>query len=117
MANFWAVVIYIAVIYDFIKDNAVQEFLAPLAAIYIAVLTIYASDKEFERWHHFHQARHPGELFVIVWTALMAGILLADFLLSKLYKLPSEIISVYIVVLSILAITRKSKSLHREKEK
>ena len=47
LANFWAVVIYIAVIYDFIKDNAVQEFLAPLAAIYIAVLTIYASDKEF----------------------------------------------------------------------
>lgn len=112
MTNFWVVIIYIAAVYDFINNNAARKFLGPLIAIYIAVLAIYAGDKEFERWHHFHAGRHPGEIFVIIWTFLIFGILLADFILAKSYELPSELISAYIAVLGILAITRKSKSLY-----
>lgn len=112
LTNFWAVIIYIVVVFDFIKNNAFGEILGPLAAIYIAILAIYVGDKEFERWHHLHQNRHPGELFVIMWSILIFIIMITDFILSKSYKMPSEVISVYIAVLGILAITKKSKSLY-----
>ncbi|MBI4993582.1 hypothetical protein HZC33_01300 [Candidatus Wolfebacteria bacterium] len=114
LTNFWAIIIYAAIIYDFIKDNAFVEFLGPITAIYIAALAIYAGDKEFERWHHSHNKRHPGEMFVAAWTILVVGILILDFIFNKPYKMPSEVISAYIAVLGVLAITKKSKSLYNE---
>ncbi len=116
MTNFWAIVVYIAVIFDFINDNILNEFLGPLVAIYIAVLAIYAGDKEIERWHYSRQKRYPGELFVVIWSVLVFGIIILDFFLSKPYKMPSEVISAYIAVVGILAITRKSKSFYDQKE-
>lgn len=113
LANFWTLVVFIAIIYDFIHDDALSDFLGPLLVLYIAVLTIYAGAKEFERWHHIHQSRHPGEIFVVAWTVLIFGILLADFILAKPYKLPGEVISAYITVLGILAITQKSKAFYK----
>jgi hypothetical protein len=109
LINFWSIFVYMAVICDFILDNAFQEFLGPLLAIYVAILAIYASDKEFERWHHSHSGRHPGEIFVGLWTVLVLMIFIADFILLKSYKFPSEVLSTYIVVLGILAFTKKSR--------
>jgi hypothetical protein len=114
LVNFWTAVTFIAVIYDFIKDNALEEFLGPILAIYISVLALYAGAKEFERWHHIHQSRHPGEYFVLGWTVLVAGLLLADLIFDKPYKLPGEMMSTYITVLGVLAITHKSKSFYKE---
>jgi hypothetical protein len=116
LTNLWAFAVFIAALFDFWKDNAYDAALGPLIAVYIGALAIYAGDKEFGRWHDSHNERHPGELYVIVWTVLIFGILITDLIFDKPYKMPGEIISAYIAVLSILAITKKSKSLYEVKE-
>lgn len=117
LTNFWSIVFFIAIIYDFAKDNLLDDFIGLFATIYIAILAIYAGDKEFERWHDFHQSRHPGEFYVAFWTILILLILILDIVLAKPYKIPGEIISTYIAVLSILALTKKSKSMYLRRKK
>lgn len=108
---------YSMVIIDFATDNAYQQILGPLSAIYIAALAIYTGDKEFNRWSDYHDSQHPGEMFVIGWTILLILIILADIVFMKPYKMPGEVTSTYIAVLSILAITQKSKNLYSKKRK
>jgi uncharacterized membrane protein HdeD (DUF308 family) len=115
LTNFWAIIVYLAVIYDFTTANGSQEYLGPLIAIYVAALAIYAGDKEFERWHYNHNEKHPGEIFIIAWTFLIVAITAIDFLFSLPYKMPSEVVSAYIAVLGVLAITKRSKSFYNEK--
>jgi len=50
---------YITFTCDFIWNHAFEEFLGPLAAIYIGILAIYAVDKEFERWLTTDGKKHP----------------------------------------------------------
>ena len=86
--------------------------MGPIAAIYTAVLSIYVADKEFERWQNHSARRHPGEIYVVLWTIIIISIFILDLLLDKPYVMPTEIISTYIVVLGILAITKKSKDVY-----
>jgi hypothetical protein len=104
-----------AIGWDFYKNNGFASFTTPLLVLYIAVLAIYAGNKEFERWCRVHKSAHPGEVFVIAWTILIILIFILTVILGKPYKISGEIISAYIAVLSILAITRRSKSLYRKK--
>jgi hypothetical protein len=113
--NLWSFVLFTLIIVDFVHNNRFQDIVGPVAAIYTATLAIYSTEKEFERWREFYDGRHPGEIYVFLWTIIIAGILFTDFALGKPYRMPSEIISTYIVVLGILAITKKSKSLHHTK--
>jgi uncharacterized membrane protein YhaH (DUF805 family) len=109
LVNFWTLVMYVTVIFDFLNNNSLTEFLGPICAIYIALLALYTAEKEFERWHDYNIGRHPGERYVIVWTFLIVVLLVLEFTHTRDYTLPSEVFSTYIVVLGILAITRKSK--------
>jgi hypothetical protein len=101
------------------KIEICQDFekLVILAIIYIAALTIYVSNKEFERWYHRHDRQHPGEIFVIAWSILIAVLLVIDSLSLNSYHLPESVVSSYIAVLTILAITRKSRQVYRSKYK
>jgi phosphotransferase system glucose/maltose/N-acetylglucosamine-specific IIC component len=115
LVNFWSGIYLILIIWDFINDNFIIETLEIFGFIYIGVLAIYVGNKEFERWYNKHHAQHPGEIFVIVWTALVMIIVCLDLVLQKSYHLPSSVISSYIAVLTILAVTEKSKALHQRK--
>lgn len=64
-----------------------------------------------------HSSRHPGELFVIFWTIIIFALMGAAFLSGGKYHLSSEAVAVYIMVLSVFALTQKSKSLHERKLK
>jgi len=112
LVNFWTVALYGAVIFDFWKDNAAADLIGPLIAVYIAALTIFTGTKEFERWHKARKGRHPGEIFVVIWTLLIIFLLTADFLLAKPYKMPESVISAYVIVLGTLAVTQRSKIVH-----
>ncbi len=114
LANFWSVMFFLLIIWDFINDNFITEALEVFGFIYIGVLAVYVGNKEFERWYDRHKAQHPGELFVIAWTALILIIVGLQLILQKNYELPSSVISSYIAVLTILAVTEKSKSLHQK---
>jgi Na+/H+ antiporter NhaD/arsenite permease-like protein len=117
LINVWSVLFFLVVAADFITNNACQDVINVLATLYIAILTIYVSDKEFERWYHRHRGQHPGELFVIVWTILIFFLVVSNFIFHKPYEIPGSVISAYIAVLTILAITRKSKELYQHKNK
>lgn len=111
----WTVVVYAAIISNFFKNGAYNNGLDALLVIYVAILAIYAGDKEFERWHDRHSHRHPGEAFVIFWTLIVVGIAACQFIFDKPAGLTSEIVATYIAVLSVLAVTRRSKSLYAKR--
>lgn len=115
LLNLWTLVLFAIIIEDFSHSGAYAGILGPVAAIYAALLAIYSAEKEFERWHFYHLSRHPGEIYVIAWTLLIFGIILADLILKRGYALEPEVVSTYIVVLGILAITKKSKSVFKER--
>jgi len=115
LANFWTIAIYLFAIFDFATNNAYQELIGPLSAVYIASLAIYTGGKEFDRWSHEHQDKRPGEIFVWAWTILFIVILALDIIFARAYRMPGELVSTYIAVLSILAITQKSKNLYSVK--
>jgi hypothetical protein len=94
-----------------------KECFGILSAIYVAVLAIYVSDKEFERWQNLHSSKHPGEWFVLGWSLLIISLLIAEFVTNNGYRVPDLVVYVYITVLGVLAITRKSKVLYEKKSK
>jgi hypothetical protein len=112
LINTWSFLFFALIISDFIHGNAYEEVLNAVASIYIGILAIYVSNKEFERWYDHHEESHPGEIFVVIWSGLIISLLILDFLLGSSYKLPNAAISAYISVLTILVITRKSKEMY-----
>jgi uncharacterized membrane protein YhaH (DUF805 family) len=115
-SGLWSLVIFVLVILDFITNNGFSSTLGPVAAIYVSVVSIYSAEKEFKRWHSLHKGRHPGELYIILWTVLLIGIVVTDIVLDKPYKVPESIVSAYIAIVGILAVTKSSKKLYTSKE-
>ena len=114
--NAWTFIFFILIIIDFLCGNTLTDVLNAVSSIYIGVLAIYVSNKEFERWYDQHEEKHPGEAFVVIWTVLVAGLLILDVVYGNFYKIPSSVTSSYIAVLTILVITNKSKSLYQLKK-
>ena len=115
LINFWSIVFFVVTILDFFAKNAYGEVLDVLAIIYISALAIYVSNKEFERWYDNHESKHPGEIFVIMWSVLVIFLFILSFCFKNEYRVPSPVISSYIAVLTILAVTRKSKEIYQTK--
>ena len=111
---FWTLLSVTAVVADFLMDGGLAQSLVPILIVYVAVLSAYSSEKEFRRWHDYHSGRHPGELYVLLWTIVLVGIFVAEIVLDKPYRMPDAVISTYIVTIGILAITRTSRALRQE---
>lgn len=113
--NFWTLVFFAAIVYDFFTKNFLAEtdVLLGVAAIYCAALAIYSAEKEFRRWHNMHNSMHPGEMYALVWTIFVVLLVIAQAFLHFEYKLPPEVSASYIAVISILAITRESKNFYK----
>ena len=117
LTNVWTYVFILFIIVNFFAGNKFEYLTAPFSVIYIAVLGLYVGTKEFDRWYEDHDERHPGELFVIGWTIIIFLLFIASFLMGREYKLSSEVIAAYIMVLSVFALTQKSKQLRQKKRK
>lgn len=115
LANFWTITFYSLIIADFIYRNNLHEFIEPVSAIYLAVLAVYTTKKEFERWHNYNIGVHPGEKYVIVWTILVITLFILDAVYID-YSIPSEVFTSYLVVVGILAITKRSKKKYLTKK-
>jgi len=113
LINFWSFFFFITIILDFYTSNGLENILNIIATVYISVLTIYVSDKEFERWYDKHTSKHPGEIFVVIWSALVTSLLVLGFIFDKSYQIPGSVISSYIAVLTVLVVTLKSKQLYK----
>lgn len=115
LTNVWTILIFLIIIDDFFSKGGHQNIIGPACAIYVAALAIFSAEKEFERWQFYSVGRHPGEVYVIAWTLLVAGIFLVTFLTHSTYIMSPEIVSTYVAVLAILAVTKKSKQAFKEK--
>ncbi len=115
LINAWSFLFFFVIIYDFFSGNSSEEILDLVSVVYIGALAIYVSNKEFERWYNHHRRQHPGEVFVIMWSILLAVLVAAEFIDHNSYHIPSSVISSYIAVLTILAITRKSKQTYQSR--
>ncbi len=117
IVNFWTMVFIVFVVINFFAADAYGYLIAPFSVVYVGVLGLYAGTKEFDRWYDIHESRHPGEVFVLLWTVVIFALIIASFFLGSAYKVSSEVVADYIMVLSVFALTQKSKRLHREKTK
>jgi len=115
LTNFWTAIFIIFLIFDFFQLNAYDYLIAPFSVVYISVLGLYVGTKEFDRWYEMHEGRHPGEWFVIAWTVVVFCLLAVSFFMNG-YKISSEAIADYIMVLSVFALTQKSKRLYERKK-
>ena len=118
VVNFWSIIFFIAIIYDFFNDNilANNQILLGISAIYAAALAIYSAEKEFRRWHNMHEGVHPGEMYAMVWTGLVVFIIIAAVVTRVPYHMPIEVSASYIAVLTILALTRESKNFYKRRK-
>jgi len=116
LTNFWTLLFMAFLIADFFLQGRYEFLTAPLSVIYVGILGLYVGTKEFDRWYERHEGRHPGELFVAFWTIVIFVLLVLSLLLGGGYRLSSEAVAVYIMVLSVFAITQKSKSLYKIKK-
>jgi hypothetical protein len=117
LTNLWTVVLIVFLVLDFMTKGKYDSLEPAFSIIYTGVLGLYAGTKEFDRWYEMHDSRHPGELFVVAWTVLLCAFFAASFFIDNTYKVSPEIVADYIMVLSIFAITQKSKRLHHRKKK
>ena len=117
LTNFWTMIFMFFLVVNFFSGNQFEFLIAPFSVIYIGILGLYVGTKEFDRWYDLHNSRHPGEIFVIAWTIVVFGLLILSLVLGGSYKVSSEAIAVYIMVLSVFALTQKSKKLHQRKKK
>ena len=115
LINFWSLLFFSVIILDFFAENAYSDILNVLSMVYISVLAIYVSNKEFERWYDKHESKHPGEIFVVIWSLIVFTLFLLDYFYNPDYQIPNSIISSYIAVLTILAVTKKSKEMYQRR--
>ncbi len=117
LSGIWTAVFIPFVIADFFLQGKYEFLVAPMSAVYLGVLGLYAGTKEFERWYESHQGRHPGEWYVVIWTIVAVALFTTSFFLNGGYRVSSDIVADYIMVLTIFALTQKSKSLYRRKRR
>ncbi len=116
LTNFWTFVFIAFTVLDFFLKNGLDFLVAPMSVIYIGILGLYVGTKEFDRWYDLHTSRHPGELFVFFWTVIVFGLIILSVILQDGYRVSTEIIATYIMVLSVFALTQKSKRLYERKK-
>ena len=118
LSNIWTIFFIFVVFSDFIYAGKYSYLLTPLSLVYAAILSIFVGTKEFQRWHNLYKSKqHPGEAFVIVWSILMIFIFVGMWIFNSSYRIPAEVVSTYIMVITVFALTQSSKNLYRKKRK
>ena len=115
IVNIWTILTIIIFSIDFFSGNKYDSSASVIGVIYLAILGIYASEKEYTRWKQSLVSNFLGELFVIVWTMVMIVFVVAAPLSQGLFKIPTEFAIVYTGVISVFAITQHSKVVHKRK--
>lgn len=115
LVNLWAILTLAFFWLDFLSNNAYNLSAGAMGVIYIGILTIYAGTKEFDRWKSGRKSYFKGEAFVLIWTiTLIIMVTVAIFSKTQL-RVPDETATLYIAIVTIFAISQKSKSLFHSK--
>lgn len=109
LTNLWTFLFLGFVVANFFMQGKYVFLVPPFSALYIGVLTLYVGTKEFDRWYEHHDTRHPGEIFVALWSVIVIFLFGSNVVLGQRYHLDAEVVANYIAVLTIFAVTQKSK--------
>ena len=112
--NLWTVIAICLFAADFFSGNKYNSSASVIGIIYLALLGIYAGEKEYIRWKTRFVSRFSGEAFVAIWTVLMVTFAIAAPLSQGAFRLPAEFAVVYTSVIGVFAITQHSKNLRRD---
>ncbi|OGY43370.1 MAG: hypothetical protein A2729_04305 [Candidatus Buchananbacteria bacterium RIFCSPHIGHO2_01_FULL_39_14] len=110
--NLWTILTIAIFAADFFSGNKFDSSASAIGIIYLAILSIYASEKEYTRWKNHFISKYLGESFVIVWTIVMAIFAVIAPLSAGQFKIPAEFAIIYTSVIGVYAITQHSKVLH-----
>lgn len=115
--NLWTILTMVLFTFDFFSGNKYDSSAGAAGIIYLGILGIYITEKEYTRWEQKRFiSRFLGEGFVGFWTALMMiFVILATFSKNQ-YHVPSEFTVVYTSVIAAFAISQHSKALRHQKE-
>ena len=118
ITNAWTFLCIVVVLLDFFGDGRYHYLVTPFSVIYGSLLSIFVGTKEFNRWFENNGVgRHPGELFVAIWSALFIGLAISSLWLGNSFTISPDVTSVYIMVLMVFAITQSSKQLFSKKQR
>lgn len=109
--NFWTILTIILFSIDFFSGNKYDTSASAIGIIYLAILGIYISEKEYARWKVKFMSRYLGEWFVVAWTVLMFIFVILAPLSNGYYRIPGEFAIVYTGVIAAFAISQHSKAL------
>lgn len=112
--NFWTVLTMVVFVLDFLSAHGFNAAASAVGTIYLALLGIYVSDKEYSRWRSTFNSRYFGETFVILWTIIMALFVITAPFSQGAYSVPSEFALVYTGVIGVFAVSQHSKALKRK---
>ncbi len=116
LLNTWTMLILPFVIANFFWHQLLEHLAVPAAVLYTGLLALYVGTKEFERWYDIHHGRHPGEWFVIAWTVVMIFLFSVSIVFHGKYVVHSDLVAVYVAVLTLYVFTHQSKQLHFKKK-
>ena len=113
LLNVWTIATIIILIADFFSGNRFDTSATSIGIIYLALLGIYAGDKEYARWRDNFQSRFAGEGFVVIWTIIMAFFVILAAIASDSFKVPEEFAAMYTAIIGVFAISYHSKRVHK----
>ena len=112
LTYFWGVLTAVFFIINFFHIVDYSHSLKTLVIVYISVLSIFTSIKEFQRWKtKKFLSKYKGEVFVIGYTILMIIFIFLNARSPMTYNIPSEFTATYLSILGIFAISYNSKYL------
>lgn len=114
--NLWTIITLVLFCLDFFSGNKFDTAASMIGWIYLAILGIYTSEKEYDRWKTKFTSRFLGETFLGLWTAMMVVFVIAAPLSDGAFKVPAEFAVVYTSVVGIFALTQHSKNLRSQQE-
>ena len=116
--NAWSILILPFVIANFVTQNHWEYLIVPVAVLYTGFLALFVSSKEFSRWNNNRRSlKKPGEYFVIAWTVVIMTLFAASIIFGPEYTIHTDLVAIYIAVISLYAVTEKSKEFHLERQK
>jgi hypothetical protein len=121
LVDFWGYLTIIIFMVDFFLQDYWRVQSTGIAIIYTAILLIYTSNKEFQRWQKNNfLSRFHGEIFIALWTVVMFLFTIMTSILPQNFQMEPIFYTTYITVLGIFAVTLNSKKLkirHKARKK
>ena len=112
LTYFWGMLTAVFFIINFFHIVDYSHSLKTLVIVYISVLSIFTSVKEFQRWKtKKFLSKYRGEIFVIGYTILMIIFIFLNARNPMTYNIPKEFTATYLSILGIFAISYNSKYL------